>query len=154
MAGKVRSPAGGILDLLDLFDEGHKPALEADLIEHGFLPHQIGSDALPWHAVVILAKRLLETPNSALAVSVHGVKARWTAQDQLMMRIFNVLRWVAWSKTEDAANRGRPPEIEYLPGLEPEDEETKHYGKAAPIADVLALLGEDALEKYGDLLEL
>lgn len=151
MAGTLRGRPGGIIAVLDLIEDGHGEALEADLITHGMRLDQAGK-SLPWRAVFFFARRMLDTPGTALAVSVHGPGARWTVQEQLLTALNNRVTWLAWSKSKDAEKGGKPPKPVYLPGLEPEEEKGKHYGTAAPMADVLEMLGPEAKALYGDLI--
>lgn len=151
MAGRIRSHPGGILALLDFFADGHQPALEADLITHGYPPHLLGTPALPWHTAFVFTQTMATTKGSATAISVHGPGAQWTLQDQLLHAMAYRLEWLVWSKSKDASRSGaKPPKPTYLPGLEPQQEGTKHYGKAAPIEDVLAMLGPAAQAVFGD----
>lgn len=153
MAGRVRGHPGGIFALLDLYEQGHWAALEADLMAAGHQIHHMGAGALSWHAVFVFARRALETPGSALAVSVHGPGARWSATEQLINGVYNHLAWLAWSKSKDASRPGaKPPAVVHLPGLEPENKDAKHYGQPAPLESVLEMLGEQAQEKFGDLV--
>lgn len=154
MAGSIRGRAGGILAVLELIDEGHGPALEADLITHGMPAlHTAGTPALPWHTVFIFARRMQEVPGTALGVSVHGPRAQWTVAEQLLSKAVNSLQWLVWSKSKDASQPGaKPPEPRHLPGLEPVDEDTKHRGTPTPIGDVIAMLGPQAQALYPDLV--
>lgn len=109
--------------------------------------------ALPWHTAFVFARTMANTKGSATAVSVHGAGAQWTLQDQLLHTINYKLEWLVWSKSKDASRPGaRPPKQTFLPGLEPKDAQGKHYGKAAPLSDVLAMLGPQAQEKYGEYI--
>lgn len=153
MAGSIRCRPGGILAVLDLLEAGHGPALEADLLTHG-LPalSKVGSPDLPWHALFIFARRMNETPGSALAVAEHGTSRQWSPTEQMLNGISNMMQWLIWSKSKDASQPGaKPPTPIYLPGLEPVDETVKHRGTPTPLAEVLEMLGDQAKDMYSAL---
>lgn len=152
MAGRIRSLPGGILALLDFFEEGHQQAVEADLILHGYRPDRMGTSELPWHTVFLFARAMASKLGSNTAVSVNGPGAQWTVQERLLNQLNNHLHWLAWTKSKDASRPGaQPPKPHHLPGLEPKEAQGKRYGKAAPMADVLAMLGPQAQKLYGDI---
>ncbi|QLY30833.1 DUF5361 domain-containing protein [Nocardia huaxiensis] len=57
-------------------------------------------------------------PDSAFQRSMHPEAARWQLDQYLLAEMADCLRWLVWSKTDDARNGRNRPEQIARPGLE------------------------------------
>lgn len=140
MAGRVGNHAGGTRSLLALIEE-HSEALEYQLITHGLRLRWLGSERLNWRDLLVIVKHSPES--SALFRSVHGAEqAEWTLTNHLLAGMTDVLRWLQWAKTEDAARKKNRPRPIPRPGIE--DDSVKQIGRGSlAIEDMKNWLGGD-----------
>ena len=77
-------------------------------------------EALPVHTLAVLSCGLRD--NSRIKMIMSGLSV--STETFLLAGCFDMLAWLRWSKTEDAANGGEPPGtiLEKLLGMETEPE--------------------------------
>lgn len=115
MARALGDQPGGILSLDALIEE-HSEAIEYDLITHGLRLRQLGEQSLSWVDLKAIVKFL--PPESALMRTLQPDAHKWQLDQFLLAEMTDCLRWLVWSKTDDAKNGRNRPEQITRPGLE------------------------------------
>ena len=135
----VRRVHGGIRDLLALLRE-HGEAVEYDLIRLGLRLDWLGTEALSWRDLHVIARQA--PTDSALARSVEPDLATWGLSEQLLAMVADYLAWMQWAKTEDGAKGRRMPKRIPRPGVEDGLTETRTFGSdPVPIDELEDFLG-------------
>lgn len=128
--------SGGSLALLRVLKD-HWGAAERDLYHAGKCWEDIGSRALPWHALVSFM--LNAPPSSSL---YHQLTEGWDVGDRLGALRLDALKLLLWSKTKDAQKdppRHRPKPT-WQPGMPEEEPELKEY-QVMTVEDYCARVG-------------
>lgn len=94
MAEGFLPEAGGIDGLLALIDE-HEEAIEFELLNIGRHLDELGTPALSWRDLYVLARRWQMLPGNAFAADVHGHEVpSWT--EQVLAVIVDALQGIAF----------------------------------------------------------
>ncbi|WP_036530044.1 DUF5361 domain-containing protein [Nocardia sp. CNY236] len=135
MAHPLGGHLGGILSLDALLEE-HVEAIRYDLITLSLRLHQLGTELLGWHDLKAIVKWL--PADSALQRSMHPDTHVWQLNQQLLADMTDSLRWLVWSKTDDARNGRNRPERIPRPGVRSDRE---RIGTAVGIDQINDFLG-------------
>ncbi|WP_433669685.1 DUF5361 domain-containing protein [Nocardia sp. CA-136227] len=135
MARAFGNQPGGILSLDALLEE-HSEAIEYDLIALGLRLRQLSGEALSWRDLWAIVKFL--PPDSALMRTMHPEDHRWRLEQHLLAEMTDCLRWLVWSKSDDARNGRNRPERISRPGLESDRE---RVGTAVGVDRINEFLG-------------
>lgn len=134
-ACRWREP-GGIVGLVLLIDE-HGPAIEYDLIKLGLRLRQLGTDALSWRDLLVIAQH--SGHGTALQRSMHPDAAQWGLSEHLLAMVADAVIAGNWMQSKDGQkNRNRPKPIQ-RPGVKPEHK--KFGGTAEDIESIREWLG-------------
>ncbi|GAB2525482.1 DUF5361 domain-containing protein [Nocardia heshunensis] len=77
---------------------------------------QLGGETLSWSDLKAIVKFL--PPDSALMRTMHPEAHRWRLDQYLLAEMADCLRWLVWSKSDDARNGRNRPEPITRPGVE------------------------------------
>lgn len=87
--------------------KNHGRAIAADLIRDGMRLRDFPDERHTWDDLLTYSDAL--TDCSALFGSVHPDFAGWTRESRLAAMQYNVLQWIAWSKTKDGRKGKKRP---------------------------------------------
>jgi hypothetical protein len=96
-------------------------AAERDLYTAQFQWEDVGTDRLPWHALVNMM--LNAPPGTAV---YHQITEGWDVLERLNALQLDALKLLLWTKTNDAQKNRNRPKPTWQPGMEA-DEEEKEY---------------------------
>ena len=134
-----RCEPGGITGLVLLIEE-HGPAIEYDLIKLGLRLRQLGTDALSWRDLLVIAQH--SGHDTALHASMEPEASPWKLSEHLLAVIADAVIAGNWMQSKDGQkNRNRPKPIP-RPGVEPESK--KFGGRAESMESIRDWLGWDA----------
>ncbi|WP_282777286.1 MULTISPECIES: DUF5361 domain-containing protein [unclassified Nocardia] len=106
------------------------------MISLGLRLRRLGTDELSWRDLKAVVSFL--PPDSALMRTMHPETYRWQLDQQLLAEMTDCLRWMMWSKSDDARHgRNRPARIP-RPGVESDRE---RVGTAMSIDRINEFLG-------------
>ncbi|MGW4364621.1 DUF5361 domain-containing protein [Nocardia takedensis] len=105
------------------------------MISLGLRLRQLGTEELSWRDLKVIVRSL--PGDSALLRTMYPEDFRWQLDQHLLADIADSLRWLVWSKSEDARQgRGRPEPIQ-RPGVKSNRE---RLGTAVDIGEIHSFL--------------
>jgi hypothetical protein len=116
----VPHDSGGSLALLSLLAD-RWGAAERDLYTAGMRWEDIGTDRLPWCALVSFM--LNAPPGTAV---YHQITEGWDVLERLNAFQLDALKLLLWAKTEDGRKNRKRPKPTWQPGMETEPEEKEY----------------------------
>lgn len=126
---------GGIVGLVQLIDE-HGPAIEYDLIKLGLRLRQLGTEALTWRDLLVIAQH--SGHDTALIMSIDPDAAPWGLSEHLLAVVADAVIAGNWMQSEDGRKRRHRPKPIKRPGVE---QDKKYGGKAESMAAIREWLG-------------
>ena len=136
MAGRQRCDPGGTRSLLDLIGR-HREAIEYDLIGLGLRLDWLGTPALSWRDLWVIANQ--SPQGSALDRALRPDEWAWGLPEQLLAAATDALRAANWQRA--GGRRSDYPQPIPRPGIEPA---TKVRGRdPVPLDDMRKWLGWD-----------
>ncbi|MFB7720738.1 DUF5361 domain-containing protein [Nocardia sp. NPDC056100] len=97
---------------------------------------RLSTDELSWRDLKAIVKFL--PPDSALTRHMYAETSRWQLDQYLLADMADCLRWLVWSKSDDARHGRNRPEPIPRPGLESGREK---LGTATDINQINEFLG-------------